>query len=122
DKTVKSGETIEIEVEMSDLDPVDLDALWEKMGPILQQHGYDKSILPSVAATQPKCSPFWWQYKEAGSYNGYVDLVDNLTNKVQFVAPKVSEPETIHLILEAKDSGSPALTAFARVLITVMPN
>ncbi|WP_321346142.1 DUF1593 domain-containing protein [uncultured Draconibacterium sp.] len=122
DRTVKSGETVVVEAEISDSDPVDLDALWEKVGPILQQHGYDKSMLPAYAAQQPKYTPFWWQYKDVGTYNGHVELIGNDLNKVTFVAPKVSNPETIHLILEVKDTGSPALTAFARVIITVMPN
>ena len=122
DKTVKAGETVEIEAEFEDPDPIDLDALWEKWGAILKQQGYDKEILPQFAARQPKCSPLWWQYKEAGTYNGYVELIDNDTNKVHFTAPEVSEPTTIHLILEVKDTGSPALTGFARVIVTVMPN
>ncbi|WP_346864089.1 nucleoside hydrolase-like domain-containing protein [uncultured Draconibacterium sp.] len=121
DRTVKSGELVEIEAEINDPDPVDLEALWEKMGPIVQQRGYDKSILPALAARQPKFSPLWWQYVEAGSYQGNIKLSDPAQNKVQLVAPKVNKPETIHLILEAKDGGSPGLTAFSRVVITVMP-
>ncbi|WP_346859649.1 cadherin repeat domain-containing protein [uncultured Draconibacterium sp.] len=120
-ETVKSGELVEIEAEINDPDPVDLEALWERMGPIVQQRGYDKSILPALAARQPKFSPLWWQYVEAGSYQGNIKLSDPAQNKVQLVAPKVNKPETIHLILEAKDGGSPGLTAFSRVVITVMP-
>ena len=121
DKTVKAGDTVEIEAESEDPDPVDLDALWEKWGAILKQQGYDKNILPAFAASQPKCSPSWWQYKDAGTYDGYVKLLGTNQNQVQFIAPEVSEPKTIHLILEVKDNGSPALTSFARVIVTVLP-
>ena len=121
DRTVKSGKLVEIEAEINDPDPVDLEALWEKMGPIVQQRGYDKSILPALAARQPKYSPLWWQYVEAGSYQGNIKLSDPAQNKIQFVAPQVNKPETIHLILEAKDEGTPNLTAFSRVIITVLP-
>jgi len=120
-KTVKSGEKVEIEAEISDNDPVDLDALWEKWGPSMQQRGYDKSILPALAARQPKFSALWWQYKEAGTYDGNIELADRDQHKIQFVAPTVAEPKTIHMILEVKDSGTPNLTAFARIVITVLP-
>lgn len=121
-RTVKSGERVEIEAEISDNDPVDMDALWEHMGPIVQQHGLDKSILPALAARQPMFSALWWQYKEAGTFDGNIELADRDQNKIQFVAPAVTEPKTIHLILEVKDAGTPNLTAFARVVITVKPN
>lgn len=121
-RTVKAGEKVEIEAEFNDPDPVDLDALWEKWGPILKQQGLDKSVLPRLAAQQPKCTPLWWQYKEAGTYPGYINLSGTDQNKIQFTAPSVSESKTIHLILEIKDTGTPNLTAFARIIVTVLPN
>lgn len=63
----------------------------------------------------------WWQYKEAGSYDGLVKLQSPNTNIVSFAAPKVSKPETIHLILEVLDNGSPALKAYQRIIINVVP-
>lgn len=121
DRTVKSGETVEIEAKINDPDPIDMDALWEKWGDIMKQQGYDKSILPKLAAQQVKCTPLWWQYVEAGSYKSNIKISDPEQNKINFVAPKVNKPTTIHMILEAKDTGAPALTAFARVIITVIP-
>lgn len=120
-RTVKSGEKVEIEAEFDDPDPVDLEALWEKWGAILQQQGHDKSVLPAFAEKQPKCSPLWWQYKEAGSYDGHIELTNPGKSKINFLAPIVSKPKTIHIILEVKDNGSPSLTAFARVIVTVIP-
>ena len=38
-----------------------------------------------------------------------------------FVAPKVSTPETIHVILAVTDNGTPALTRYQRVVVTVVP-
>ncbi|WP_346860837.1 nucleoside hydrolase-like domain-containing protein [uncultured Draconibacterium sp.] len=122
DRIVKSGELVEIEAKISDPDPVDYDALWEKWGPILEQHGQDKSIMPVFAKNQPKYSSLWWQYKEAGTYNGMVELSGQFQDRIHFVAPEVTEPSTIHLILEVKDGGFPSLTAFARVIITVVPS
>ena len=63
----------------------------------------------------------WLQYKEAGSYNGEVKLQNQDANIVSFTAPQVSKPETIHLILEVLDNGSPALKAYQRIIINVVP-
>ena len=69
----------------------------------------------------PKYNAYWWQYKEAGTYNGYIDIVAVDSGKSTFVAPKVDKPETLHLILEVTDTGIPALTTFARVIVTIFP-
>ena len=37
------------------------------------------------------------------------------------VAPKVAKPETMHIILAVTDNGSPALTRYQRVILTVFP-
>jgi hypothetical protein len=63
----------------------------------------------------------WWQYKEAGSYDGLVKLQNPETNKTTFIAPQVSKPETIHIILEVLDKGSPALKAYQRIIINAVP-
>ncbi|MGW3563939.1 nucleoside hydrolase-like domain-containing protein [Streptomyces sp. NPDC000941] len=70
----------------------------------------------------------WWQYKEAGTYPGRVDLEapDKNTGEaagkggVRLTVPGDAERgQTIHLILEATDDGTPALTSYQRVVITV---
>jgi hypothetical protein len=33
----------------------------------------------------------------------------------------VEKPETVHMILKVTDKGSPALTRYQRVIVTVMP-
>ena len=38
-----------------------------------------------------------------------------------FLAPKVSKPETLHVILAVTDRGTPALTRYQRVIVTVYP-
>jgi hypothetical protein len=42
--------------------------------------------------------------------------------KAWFVAPQVTVPQTIHIILEAYDMAVPRLTSYARYIITVVPN
>ena len=66
-------------------------------------------------------SALWWQFKEAGTFDGMVETSDPRSRKVSFVAPHVTRPVTIHMILEATDRGTPRLTAFKRMIITVVP-
>jgi len=63
----------------------------------------------------------WWQYKDAGSYDGLVEINNNKLSKVEFIAPNVSKPETIHIIVNVKDDGIPILRAYQRVIILVEP-
>jgi len=65
----------------------------------------------------------WIYYPEPGSYNSKESLgIDNL-NAINtfFTAPKVTEPQTIHIILAVTDNGKPALTRYQRVIVTVFP-
>ena len=62
----------------------------------------------------------WWQYREAGTYPGGVRLADADPARARFVVPGDASPgQTIHLILEVTDDGSPALTSYQRVIVTV---
>jgi hypothetical protein len=63
----------------------------------------------------------WWQYKDAGSCNGMVDIKNANSDKISLTAPKVSKPETIHIILEVSDNGSPMLKGYQRIIINVIP-
>ena len=92
DRTVKSGELVELEAVITDPDN------------------------PERAS-----SALWWQYEEAGTYEGMVLTSDTRVNKLSFIAPVVTRPSTVHMIVETTDRGTPALTSFARVIITVLP-
>lgn len=61
----------------------------------------------------------WWNYKEAGTYNCR-EINDAVSAKTKLTIPKDALPgETIHMICEVSDSGSPSLTSYQRVIITV---
>lgn len=63
----------------------------------------------------------WIYYPEPGTFTGNV-TIDNADKKeTTFIAPKVNEAETIHIILNVTDSGKPSLTRYQRVIITVQP-
>lgn len=68
-------------------------------------------------------SYLWFQYKEAGTYPGYVSSRPYSPNlyRLPITAPSVDSPKTIHFILQVTDKGSPALTRYKRVVVTVVP-
>lgn len=62
----------------------------------------------------------WWQYGEADSYAGTIPLTDPTDRELSLQVPPDARPgDTIHLILEATDDGTPALTRYQRVIVTV---
>jgi hypothetical protein len=63
----------------------------------------------------------WFIYKEAGDYNGTINVRDSNAIEASFVAPEVSQTREIHVILEVKDDGEPNLYSYRRVIITVKP-
>ncbi len=64
---------------------------------------------------------YWFQYPEAGSYKGRIDIGAPDTNGIYVAAPKVDKPETIHVILQVTDKGTPPLSRYKRVIVTVTP-
>jgi hypothetical protein len=67
-----------------------------------------------------KISTQWWQYLEAGTYPNNVAILnsDSLYAAVRVPADARSG-ETIHVILEVTNDGTPPLTRYQRVVITV---
>ncbi|OFY68612.1 MAG: hypothetical protein A2V64_01610 [Bacteroidetes bacterium RBG_13_43_22] len=69
-------------------------------------------------------SYWWFQYPEAGTYKGTMNFApysENLYNIHTIRAPEVSSPQTVHFILKVTDKGSPALSRYKRVIVTIMP-
>jgi hypothetical protein len=60
----------------------------------------------------------WYQYREAGSYAGELNL-ENPTAATQTLAvPADIGDKKIHLVLEVYDKGAPALVTYRRVILT----
>jgi hypothetical protein len=95
--------------------------MWDKYRGPYEQQGIDFDGFCKIQAQRPKYSTLWWQYKEAGTYPDIIELEKPFSNEIQFTAPKVTKKSTIHLILEAKDDGALPLTAFERIIVTVLP-
>jgi hypothetical protein len=61
----------------------------------------------------------WWQF-QVGTYLNRVDISNANTTRAKVVIPKDTiAGQTIHIVLEATDNGSPALTRYQRVIVTV---
>lgn len=64
----------------------------------------------------------WWQYKEAGSFEETIEIRDSGKQNASFTMPSgAKEGKTVHIILSVTDKGTPALTRYKRVIVTVIP-
>jgi hypothetical protein len=62
----------------------------------------------------------WWQYVDAGTYPGAVSLTTPHALSTSFeVPPDVIPGQTIHIIFEVTDNGTPALTRYQRFIVKV---
>ena len=82
-----------------------------------------KVKLSAKGSTDPdgdELSYSWWQYEEADSYGGSIELLDADKQISSFAVPADVKPgETVHVICEVSDQGSPQLTRYQRVIVTV---
>lgn len=63
----------------------------------------------------------WWQYREAGTYPGKVNIAEVDTLDATLAVPADATGMTIHVVLELIDSGTPSLTRYRRAVVTVQP-
>ena len=62
----------------------------------------------------------WWQYKSSGTYPGEIKIADPTALKTSFQVPADAAPgATIHVVVEATDDGTPALTHYQHMVISV---
>lgn len=69
-------------------------------------------------------SYLWFQYPEAGTYDGdlsFAPYSPNLYHLHTIQAPEVESPQTAHFILKVTDKGSPVLTRYKRVVVNILP-
>jgi hypothetical protein len=62
----------------------------------------------------------WWQYTDADTYPGTVSFSNPETLTATFRVPTDATPgQTIHALIQVTDNGTPVLTSFQRVIVTV---
>jgi hypothetical protein len=86
----------------------------------------DRIALDAAGSRDPDGGPLtlrWWHYPEpSGGFRPTSIAIEGAaTAKASFVVPTVSAPTEIHVILEATDAGTPALTRYRRVIVTAKP-
>ncbi len=80
--------------------------------------------LDASASSDPdgdNLSFLWFNYPEAGTYKKLITTSPENAHGVYIVAPEVEKKETIHFIVKVTDKGTPALSGYRRVIVTVLP-
>lgn len=82
-------------------------------------------ILSALGSTDPdgdSLSYYWFHYPEVGGWNSPIasGISPNI-HTVDFNAPKVDAPRDAHFIVAVTDKGTPPLTRYARVIVTIEP-
>lgn len=83
----------------------------------------DKIELDASQSTDPDHNGLkfeWVAYPEPGSYRGPAPTIERATSPhATLIAPKVESDQTLHIILIVTDDGSPALTRYQRLIVTI---
>ena len=62
----------------------------------------------------------WWQYREAGSYDGTIEIRGAGKQNALFTVPgDAGKGKTIHVICEVTDNGAPPITRYQRVVVEI---
>ncbi|MBN1559583.1 DUF1593 domain-containing protein [candidate division KSB1 bacterium] len=62
----------------------------------------------------------WWQYEEADTYDGTIEIRNSEQQAASFIVPdEAGKDETIHVICEVTDDGTPPLTRYQRIVIEI---
>jgi hypothetical protein len=84
--------------------------------------GFGLDAFNSTDPDGDNLSFLWFNYPEAGSYKKLIKLdgAENL-HGVYIIAPKVDKKETAHFIVKVTDKGTPQLTSYKRIIVTILP-
>ncbi|MFA9370159.1 MAG: nucleoside hydrolase-like domain-containing protein [Labilibaculum antarcticum] len=81
--------------------------------------------LDAFDTTDPDGDSFsflWFNYPEAGTCNKLIKIngAENV-HLANFTAPEVDKEETAHFILKVTDKGTPVLSRYKRIIVTIIP-
>jgi hypothetical protein len=82
-----------------------------------------ETVRVEAIASDPDRNPVtlrWWRWKDVDTYPGEVTLSNPAAPTLEFRLPEGATPgQVIQFVLEATDSGQPALTRYQRVVVSV---
>jgi hypothetical protein len=82
----------------------------------------EKVSLSASGSTDPDQDDLtyqWTVYPEAGTYSGSLTIENVSSPNADFIAPEVTESATVHIILTVTDQGTPALSRYRRIVVTL---
>lgn len=83
--------------------------------------GFGLDALESTDPDGDNLSFLWFGYPEAGSYKKTITISAENAHGVYVTAPVVDKKETAHFILKVTDKGTPQLSRYKRVIVTILP-
>lgn len=66
-------------------------------------------------------SYLWFHYPEAGTYKKDLKISPENYPGIWITAPDVEKKETAHIILKITDKGTPTLSRYKRIVVTILP-
>ncbi|MDT8303688.1 MAG: DUF1593 domain-containing protein [Sedimentisphaerales bacterium] len=93
-------------------------------------HGADLEVQPGAKVKlsargtsdpdKDKLTYRWWQYQEADSYKGTVEIKGARKQNASFMVPRgAGKGKAIHIVCEVTDNGAPPLTRYQRVVAEI---
>jgi hypothetical protein len=83
--------------------------------------GFSLDAFNSTDPDGDNLSFLWFYYPEASSYKKMIGLGAENVHGVYVTAPKVDKKETLHFILKLSDKGTPMVSRYKRIIVTVLP-
>ncbi len=80
--------------------------------------------LDASASSDPdgdSLSYYWFAYPEASGFKGEVKIDTENLARINITTAKVSQEQTLHVIVRVTDKGKPALSRYERIIMTLIP-
>ena len=83
--------------------------------------GFSLDAFDSTDPDGDNLSFLWFNYPEAGTYKKEIAISAENVHGIYIKAPEVEKEETIHFILKVSAKGTPVLSRYKRIIVTVLP-